>query len=170
MTFATFAFQSVILLLSSVTCTFNTQFLDNLSQSSSLEIEQKVQLRAQKLSNSLCMLHLFMLLLITGKDEEPISLTKLVSHHQLANLSKALGSNWKKLGSLLGIPEKKLENISTTNKLEHNKGREMLYEWKKTIDGAAMKELQEKLTKMEMGHLLRLFEGTLSYDTERGEE
>ena len=111
-----------------------------------------------------------MLLLITAKDEEPISLTKLVSHPQIANLSKALGSNWRRLGSLLGIAEQKLENISTTNKLEHNKGKEMLYEWKKTIDGAAMKELQEKLKKMGMGHLLKLYEGTLSYDTERGEE
>ena len=46
----------------------------------------------------------------------------------------------------------------------------MLYEWKKTIDGAAMKELQEKLKKMGMGHLLKVYEGTLSYDTERGEE
>lgn len=107
-----------------------------------------------------------MLLLITAKDEEPIGLTKLVSHHQIANLSKALGSNWRRLGSLLGIAEQKLENISTTNKLEHNKGKEMLYEWKKTIDGAAMKELQEKLKKMGMSHLLKLYEGTLSYDTE----
>ena len=116
------------------------------------------------------MLHLFMLLLITGKDEEPIILTKPVSHHQLANLSKAVGSNWRKLGSLLGIPEQKLENISATNKLEHNKGKEMLYEWKKSIDGAAMKELQEKLKKMGMGHVRKLYEGTLSYDTEGGEE
>ena len=100
------------------------------------------------------------LLLITAKDEEPISLTKLVSHHQLANLSKAVGSNWRKLGSLLGIPEQKLENISATNKLEHNKGKEMLYEWKKTIDDAATKELQEKLKKMGMGDLLKFDEGT----------
>ena len=117
--------------------------------------------------------HLFMLLVITAKDEEPISLTKLVSHHQLANLSKAVGSNWRKLGSLLGIPEQRLENLSSTNKLEHNKGKKMLYEWKKTIDGAATKDLQEKLKKMGMGHLLKLDEGTLSlnfYDTERGEE
>ena len=101
-----------------------------------------------------------MLLVITAKDEEPISLTKLVSHHQLANLSEAVGSNWRKLGSLLGIPEQKLENISTTNKLEHNKGKEMLYEWKKTIVAAAMKDLQEKLKKMGMGHLLKFDEGT----------
>ena len=115
------------------------------------------------------MLRVFMLL-ITAKVEKLISLTKLVSHQQLANLSRALGSNWRKLGSLLGIPELRLENISTTNKLEHNKGKEMLYEWKKTIDGAATKDLQEKLKKMGMGHLLKLDKGTLSYDTERGEE
>lgn len=107
---------------------------------------------------------------VTAKVEKPISLTKPVSHQELANLSKALGSNWRRLGSLLGIPEQRLENISTTNKLEHNKGKEMLYEWKKTIDGAATKDLQEKLKKMGMGHLLKLDEGTLSYDTERGEE
>ena len=107
---------------------------------------------------------------VTAKVERPISLTKPVSHQQLANLSKALGSNWRRLGSLLGIPEQRLENISTTNKLEHNKGKEMLYEWKKTIDGAATKDLQEKLKKMGMGHLLTLDEGTLSYGTERGEE
>ena len=46
----------------------------------------------------------------------------------------------------------------------------MLYERKNTIDGAATKDLQEKLEKMGMGHLLKLDEGTLSYDTERGEE
>ena len=61
---------------------------------------------------------------------------------------------------MLGIPEQKLENISTTNKLEHNKGKEMLYEWRKTIDCAATKDLQEKLEKMGMGHLLKLDEGT----------
>ena len=105
------------------------------------------------------MLRLFMLLLITAKDEEPISLTKLVSHQQIANLSNALGSNWRRLGSLLGIPVQKLENISTTNKLEHSKGEEMLYEWKKTIDDAAMKDLQEKLKKIGMGHLLKFDEG-----------
>lgn len=97
---------------------------------------------------------------VTAKVEKPISLTKPVSHQQLANLSKALGSNWRRLGSLLGIPEQKLENISTTNKLEHNKGKEMLYEWRKTIDCAATKDLQEKLEKMGMGHLLKLDEGT----------
>ena len=42
---------------------------------------------------------------VTVKVEKPISLTKSVSHRQLANLSKALGSNWRRLGSLLGIPE-----------------------------------------------------------------
>ena len=46
----------------------------------------------------------------------------------------------------------------------------MLYERKNTIDGAATKDSQEKLEKMGMGHLLKLDEGTLSYDTERGEE
>ena len=46
----------------------------------------------------------------------------------------------------------------------------MLYEWKKTIDGAATKDLQEKLKKMGMGHLVKLDKGTLSYDTEGGEE
>ena len=49
----------------------------------------------------------------------------------------------------------------------------MVYEWKKTIDGAATKDLQEKVEKIGMGHLLKLDEGTLSlnfYDTERGEE
>ena len=97
---------------------------------------------------------------VTAKVEKPISLTKPVSHQQLANLSKALGSNWRRLGSLLGIPEQKLENISTTNKLERSKGKEMLYEWKKTIDCAATKDLQEKLKKMGMGHLLKLDEGT----------
>ena len=97
---------------------------------------------------------------VTAKVEKPISLTKPVSHQQLANLSKALGSNWRWLGSLLGIPEQKLENISTTNKLEHNKGKEMLYEWRKTIDCATTKDLQEKLEKMGMGHLLKLDEGT----------
>ena len=107
---------------------------------------------------------------VTAKVEKPISLTKPVSHQQLANLSKALGSNWRRLGSLLGIPEQKLEYISTTNKLEHNKGKEMLYEWRKTIDAAAMKDLQEKLKNMGMGHLLKLDEGTLSCGTERGEE
>ena len=61
---------------------------------------------------------------------------------------------------MLGIPEQKLENISTTNKLEHSKGEEMLYEWKKTIDDAAMKDLQEKLEKIGMGHLLKFDEGT----------
>ena len=107
---------------------------------------------------------------VTAKVEKPISLTKPVSHQQLANLSKALGSNWRRLGSLLGIPEQKLENISATNKLEHNKGKEMLYEWRKTIYGAATKDLQERLKKMGMGHLLKLDEGTLSCSTERGEE
>ena len=107
---------------------------------------------------------------VTAKVEKPISLTKPVSHQQLANLSRALGSNWRLLGSLLGIPEQRLENLSSTNKLEHNKGKKMLYEWKKTIDGAATKDLQEKLKKMGMGHLVKLDKGTLSYDTERGEE
>ena len=36
----------------------------------------------------------------------------------------------------------------------------MLYEWKKTIDAAAMKDLQEKLKKMGMAHLLKFDEGT----------
>ena len=107
---------------------------------------------------------------VTAKVEKPISLTKPVSHQQLANLSKALGSNWRRLGSLLGIPEQRLENFSSTHKREHKKGKKMLYEWKNTIDGAATEDLQEKLEKMGMGHLLKLDEGTLSYDTERGEE
>lgn len=107
---------------------------------------------------------------VTAKVEKPISLTKPVSHQQLANLSKALESNWRRLGSLLGIPEQRLENLSSTNKLEHNKGKKMLYEWKKTIDAAATKDLQEKLKKMGMGHLVKLDKGTLSYDTEGGEE
>ena len=110
---------------------------------------------------------------VTAKVEKPISLTKPVSYRQLANLSKAVGSNWRRLGSLLGIPEQRLENLSSSNKLEHNKGKKMLYEWKKTIDGAATKDLQEKVEKIGMGHLLKLDEGTLSlnsYDTERGEE
>ena len=36
----------------------------------------------------------------------------------------------------------------------------MLYEWKKTIDAAAINDLQEKLKKMGMGHLLKFDEGT----------
>ena len=92
---------------------------------------------------------------------KPITLTKPVLHYyQLTKLSQALGSNWRKLGSLLVIPVQKLENITTTNKLEHNKGKEMLYEWKKTIVAAAMKDLQEKLKKMGMGHLPKFDEGT----------
>ena len=62
---------------------------------------------------------------VTAKVEKPISLTKPVSHQQLANLSKALESNWRRLGSLLGIPEQRLEKLSSTNKLEHNKGKKM---------------------------------------------
>lgn len=107
---------------------------------------------------------------VTAKVEKPISLTKPVSHRQVANLSKALGSNRRMLGSLLAIPEQRLENLNSSNKLEHNKGKKMLYEWKKTIDVAANKDLQEKVEKIGMGHLLKLDEGTLSYDTERGEE
>ena len=44
------------------------------------------------------------------KEEEPIILTKPVLHfYQLTKLSQALRSNCRKLGSLLVIPEQKLE-------------------------------------------------------------
>ena len=71
------------------------------------------------------------------------------SVHCLEFLSK----NWKIL-------------ITTTNKLEHNKGKEMLYEWKRTIQASAVKDFQEALKKIELVHLLEVEEGTMLYDTE----
>ena len=101
------------------------------------------------------------------KEKEPITLTKPVLHfYQLTKLLQALGSNWRKLGSLLVIPEQKLENITTTNKLEHNKGKEMLYEWKRSIEASAVKDFQEALKNIELVHLLEFEEGTMLYDTE----
>ena len=103
----------------------------------------------------------------TVKEVKPITLAKPALHYyQLTKLSQALGSNWRKLGSLLVIPEQKLENITTTNKLEHNKGKEMLYEWKRTIEASAVKDFQEALKKIELVHLLEVEEGIMLYDTE----
>ena len=98
--------------------------------------------------------------------EEPSSLraTK-VSHYQLTKLSKALGSNWRKLGNSLGVSEQQLEYISKWNKRENDKGKGMLDEWKRTSgDAAPLEAVQEALKKAEMDDLLDIVAGTHSYD------
>ena len=99
--------------------------------------------------------------------EEPSSLRATqVSHHQLTKLSKALGSNWRKLGNSLGVSEHQLEDINKRNKRQSDKGKVMLDEWKRTSgDAATLKALQEAIEKAEMDDLLPdVVAGTHSYD------
>ena len=99
--------------------------------------------------------------------EEPSSLRATqVSHYQLTKLSKALGSNWRKLGNSLGVSEHQLEYINKRNKRQSDKGKDMLDEWKRTSgDAATLKALQEAIEKAEMDDLLPdVVAGTHSYD------
>lgn len=99
--------------------------------------------------------------------EEPSSLRATqVSHHQLTKLSKALGSNWRKLGNSLGVSEHQLEYINKRNKRQSDKGKDMLDEWKRTGgDAATLKALQEAIEKAEMDDLLPdVVAGTHCYD------
>ena len=88
-----------------------------------------------------------------------------VSHYQLTKLSKALGSNWRKLGNSLGVSEHQLEDINKRNKRKSDKGKDMLDEWKRTSgDAATLEALQEALKMAEMDDLLDVVAGTHSYD------
>ena len=102
--------------------------------------------------------------------EEPSSLrASQVSHHQLTKLSKALGSNWRKLGNSLGVSEHQLEYINKRNKRQSDKGKDMLDEWKRTSgDAATLKALQEAIEKAEMDDLLPdVVAGTHSCDRKK---
>lgn len=103
---------------------------------------------------------------VAAKVEEPSSLRATqVSHYQLTKLSKALGSNWRKLGNFLGVSEQQLEYINKRNKRKSDKGKDMLDEWKRTSgDAATLEALQEALKKAEMDDLLDVVAGTHSYD------
>ena len=98
--------------------------------------------------------------------EEPSSLRATqVSDNRLTKLSKALGSNWRKLGNSLGVSEQQLEYINKRNKRKSDKGKDMLDEWKRTSgDAATLEALQEALKKAEMDVLLDVVAGTHSYD------
>ena len=98
--------------------------------------------------------------------EEPSSLRATqVSHNQLTKLSKALGSNWRKLGNSLGVSEQQLEDINKRNESENDKGKDMLDEWKRTSgDAATLEALQEALKMAEMDDLLDIVAGTHFYD------
>lgn len=98
--------------------------------------------------------------------QEPSSLRATqVSLYGLTELSKALGSNWRKLGNSLGVSEQQLEDINKRNERENDKGKDMLGEWKRTSsDAATFKALQEALKKAEMDDLLDVVAGTHSYD------
>lgn len=98
--------------------------------------------------------------------QEPSSLRATqVSLYGLTKLSKALGSNWRKLGNSLGVSEQQLEDINKRNERENDKGKAMLGEWKRTSgDAATLKALQEALKKAEMDDLLDVVAGTHSYD------
>ena len=89
-----------------------------------------------------------------------------VSHNRLTKLSKALGSNWRKLGNSLGVSEQQLEDIDKRNKRKSDKGKDMLDEWKRTSgDAATLKALQEAIEKAEMDDLLPdVVAGTHCYD------
>lgn len=95
--------------------------------------------------------------------EEPSSLRATEgSHYQLTKLSKALGSNWRKLGNFLGVSERQLEYINKSNKQENDKGKDMLDEWKRTRgDAATLGALQEALKRAEMDDLLDIVAGTV---------
>lgn len=99
---------------------------------------------------------------VAAKVEEPSSLRATqVSHYRLTKLSKALGSNWRKLGNSLGVSEEQLENIDKRNKSENDKGKDMLDDWKRTSsDAATLVALQEALKKAEMDDLLDIVAGT----------
>ena len=102
--------------------------------------------------------------------EEPSSLRATqVSHNQLTKLSKALGSNWRKLGNSLGVSEQQLDDINKRNKRQSDKGKDMLDEWKRTSgDAATLEALQEALEKAEMDDLLPdVVAGTHSYDRKK---
>ena len=103
---------------------------------------------------------------VAVKVEEPSSLRATqVSHYRLTKLSKALGSNWRKLGNSLGVSEQQLEYIDKRNKSENDKGKDMLDEWKRTSgDAATLVALQEALKKAEMDDLLDIVAGTHLYD------
>ena len=98
--------------------------------------------------------------------QEPSSLRATqVSLYGLTKLSKALGSNWRKLGNSLGVSEQQLEYINKRNKRKSDKGKDMLDEWKRTSgDAATLEALQEALKKAEMDDLLDVVAGTHSYD------
>ena len=98
--------------------------------------------------------------------EEPSSLRATqVSLYRLTKLSKALGSNWRKLGNSLGVSEQQLEYINKRNEGENDKGKDMLDEWKRTSgDAATLEALQEALKMAEMDDLLDVVAGTHFYD------
>ena len=78
-----------------------------------------------------------------------------LSLYRLTKLSKALGSNWRKLGNSLGVSEQQLEYINKRNERENDKGKDMLDEWKRTSgDAATLEALQEAVKKAEMDDLL----------------
>ena len=93
---------------------------------------------------------------VAAKAEEPSSVRATqVSLYRLTKLSKALGSNWRKLGNSLGVSEQQLEYINKRNEGENDKGKDMLDEWKRTSgDAATLEALQEALKKAEMDDLL----------------
>lgn len=101
--------------------------------------------------------------------EEPSSLRATEgSHYQLTKLSKALGSNWRKLGNFLGVSERQLEYINKSNKRENDKGKDMLDEWKRTRgDAATLGALQEALKRAEMDDLLDIVAGTVLMITKK---
>ena len=93
---------------------------------------------------------------VAAKAEEPSSVRATqVSLYRLTKLSKALGSNWRKLGNSLGVSEQQLEYINKRNEGENDKGKDMLDEWKRTSgDAATLEALQEAVKKAGMDDLL----------------
>lgn len=73
--------------------------------------------------------------------------TTPVDNKLLKTLAEKLGSQWKTLGTALGITPERLKNIQGRDKNYPNnyaKGKAMLDEWKKTAGNNATKENLQK--------------------------
>ena len=93
---------------------------------------------------------------------------QLVTYWLIYHLAKDLGENWRDIGRILGISERKLEDIDIKIDDLDEKGRAMLAEWTNARgDNATRKVLQEALAELGIDHLLTS-EGRVQYPVTSG--
>ena len=94
---------------------------------------------------------------------------QLVTYWINYRLAEDLGENWRDLGRILGISERKLEDIDIKIDDLDKKGRTMLTEWTNARgDNVTMKVLQEALAELGIDHLLTTPKGCVQYPVTSG--